>query len=114
MRISDWSSDVCSSDLDPRGRLRDTIVVGEGVQQLLVVIRAGGAAKREAGRAVAADRDPEGTGSLEHHLELFGIAINGVGPCKRDAGKRWSVGIPKPGSGGSRAHTPLTSKPKRH
>src|SRR3546814_20010439 len=52
MRISDWSSDVCSSDL----------------------------------------------------LELFGIAIDGVGQGNRDAGKRWTVGIPNACIGVDDAH----------
>src|SRR3546814_2166117 len=31
MRISDWSSDVCSSDLEPRGRERDRLAVEAAV-----------------------------------------------------------------------------------
>src|SRR3546814_12246712 len=29
MRISDWSSDVCSSDLGPRGRRRRKLAIGD-------------------------------------------------------------------------------------
>src|SRR3546814_7208697 len=31
MRISDWSSDVCSSDLDPRGRKLDSSAKGRAL-----------------------------------------------------------------------------------
>src|SRR3546814_8595029 len=67
MRISDWSSDVCSSDLDPGGRL-----AGNGVDQ------DGGARVAVGGRGADADhrlglsaRRPEAYGLMMLEIAYF-------------------------------------------
>src|SRR3546814_17341753 len=70
MRISDWSSDVCSSDLGGRQNLRD--VGAEGTD--LLALQAGDrvAVRRGAGEIVVAERLVEQV--LDVHLVELGLA----------------------------------------
>src|SRR3546814_4268236 len=50
MRISDWSSDVCSSDLDPVPVRAGPMVLGTTSNSHAVLMRAGSAARSSASR----------------------------------------------------------------
>src|SRR3546814_5221478 len=58
MRISDWSSDVCSSDLRDRGRHPGPAAAGE----LLQAARRGRRRSRQAGHAAGAEGRRQGAG----------------------------------------------------
>src|SRR3546814_7671232 len=85
MRISDWSSDVCSSDLPESGRAAAGL----------------GAAHR--GRAGPAGRRRRGVGRPQHPLYRRSrdqADQRGVGPLRRRAGV-----LERPGAGRSEEHT---------
>src|SRR3546814_13454149 len=59
MRISDWSSDVCSSDLTAAGwevlQFRDAVLGGDGVWTLSKLLRGQGGTEKQAAAAAAAN-----------------------------------------------------------
>src|SRR3546814_5588240 len=72
MRISDWSSDVCSSDLGHRVQC-----VEDAHAARVEVLRGALAARALAqvvGRAVLARQEPRGEAVVGHHADVFGDA----------------------------------------
>src|SRR3546814_15486226 len=76
MRISDWSSDVCSSDLDPCGSVH--VAVGTVLPDIDLVGRAGGV-------ALGVERN-----LVQHGLELAGMhrLLDGGGLERLGRGRR--------------------------
>src|SRR3546814_13618988 len=71
MRISDWSSDVCSSDLHPRYEyLQGARVAGELIPRVIELARA---ARRV---NVPLMIDAEECDRLEPHLDVYGALID--------------------------------------
>src|SRR3546814_2108397 len=101
MRISDWSSDVCSSDLDRRGALLVAVAAGDvaqGRQQRPCAAGARGAAGLRPGRRAAPGR-AGGAGRLPRRLPRLLLPPGGGGRCRRrDAGDGGAEGL-RPGGG---------------
>src|SRR3546814_4275601 len=75
MRISDWSSDVCSSDLEPRG-------LGEGDDRRALHIAALFFQRRIHGLGQAVIDDAEHPTGLQHRINLLERLGGGVGPLE--------------------------------
>src|SRR3546814_17849409 len=86
MRISDWSSDVCSSDLDHRAPSYDE---PGGIYDLLMALTAYGWKPVEAGGKVIALSGEDGTVSMEAagQLELSGAPPDNLPPTRAVTGR---------------------------
>src|SRR3546814_17725625 len=86
MRISDWSSDVCSSDLDHRAPSYDE---PGGIYDLLMALTAYGWKPVEEGGKVIALSGEDGTVSLEPagQLELSGAPLDNLHQTCAETGR---------------------------
>src|SRR3546814_158407 len=96
MRISDWSSDVCSSDLDAL-KVQDTAVtlevqqqLGDGVVRTIALGSTDGLKRNlvaeNTGRAVSV---PVGSATLGRIMNVLGEPIDEVGPI--EAKEQWEI-----------------------
>src|SRR3546814_3489552 len=92
MRISDWSSDVCSSDLQRIGapERRDRVVIERlGAERVVVIAGRIHPERRETDRALA-ERGPE-EARIIGGIAQFSSAARRVGKeCVRTCRSRWS------------------------
>src|SRR3546814_10988335 len=103
MRISDWSSDVCSSDLPFVPEIRDGVLYGRGAADMKGSVAAFVVALE---RFVAAHPDHGGTVALLLTSDEEGDAIDGVRRVAREFAERgqridWCIKIGR-ASGGER------------
>src|SRR3546814_14779301 len=94
MRISDWSSDVCSSDLQARRRTEDKVALQGNIDPMALF--GGDAAIQAEARRVIDDFGPVGEGghvfNLGHGISRFTrseerrVGKEGVSTCR----SRWS------------------------
>src|SRR3546814_3686317 len=113
MRISDWSSDVCSSDLSRRRR-RDWCGGGLGPAERAERVDVGRRAEEDAhadgdGEAAGEHGDLEAGAEGEHRIRRFGRRATGPGPPLPDRPTGRAAPAPPDHGSESAEHT---SEPK--